>query len=38
MSGAWSRQRPVEEDALKKGMEDKLKEFVEMGADIYAKA
>jgi phosphomethylpyrimidine synthase len=27
-----------EEDALKKGMEDKSKEFVEKGAEVYAKA
>jgi len=27
-----------EEEALKKGMEAKLKEFVENGAEVYAKA
>jgi phosphomethylpyrimidine synthase len=27
-----------EEDALKKGMEEKSKEFVEKGAEVYAKA
>jgi phosphomethylpyrimidine synthase len=27
-----------EEDALKKGMEEKSKEFVEQGAEVYAKA
>ena len=26
------------EDALKKGMEEKSKEFVEKGAEVYAKA
>jgi phosphomethylpyrimidine synthase len=28
----------AEEEALKKGMEEKSKEFVEKGAEIYAKA
>jgi phosphomethylpyrimidine synthase len=28
----------VEEEALKKGMEAKAKEFVEKGAEVYAKA
>jgi phosphomethylpyrimidine synthase len=28
----------TEEEALKKGMEAKLKEFVENGAEVYAKA
>ena len=27
-----------EEEALKKGMEEKSKEFVEKGAEVYAKA
>ncbi|HEX5398082.1 MAG TPA: hypothetical protein VFY06_03435 [Verrucomicrobiae bacterium] len=27
-----------EEEALKRGMEDKSKEFVEKGAEVYAKA
>ena len=27
-----------EEDALQKGMEEKSKEFVEKGAEVYAKA
>jgi phosphomethylpyrimidine synthase len=33
-------QRPglAEEEALKKGMEAKSKEFVEKGAEVYAKA
>ena len=26
-----------EEEALKKGLEEKLKEFVEKGAEVYAK-
>ena len=28
----------AEEEALKKGMEEKSKEFVEKGAEVYAKA
>ena len=28
----------AEEEALKKGMEDKSREFVEKGAEVYAKA
>jgi phosphomethylpyrimidine synthase len=28
----------AEEDALKRGREEKLKEFVEKGAKVYAKA
>ncbi len=28
----------AEEEALKKGMEEKPKEFVEKGAEVYAKA
>jgi hypothetical protein len=28
----------AEEDALKKGMEEKSREFVEKGAEVYAKA
>jgi phosphomethylpyrimidine synthase len=28
----------TEEEALKKGMEEKSKEFVEKGAEVYAKA
>lgn len=28
----------AEEEALKKGMEEKSREFVEKGAEIYAKA
>jgi phosphomethylpyrimidine synthase len=28
----------AEEEALKKGMEEKAKEFVEKGAEVYAKA
>jgi len=31
------RTRPAEEEALKKGMEEKSKEFVEKGAEVYAK-
>ena len=27
-----------EEEAVKRGMEEKLKEFVEKGAEVYAKA
>jgi phosphomethylpyrimidine synthase len=27
-----------DEEALKRGMEEKLKEFVEKGAEVYAKA
>jgi len=27
-----------EEEALKRGMEEKAKEFVEKGADVYSKA
>ena len=27
-----------EEEALKRGMEEKLKEFVQKGAEVYAKA
>jgi hypothetical protein len=30
--------KPAEEAALKQGMEAKSKEFVEKGADVYAKA
>jgi len=30
--------RDTEEEALKKGMEEKSKEFVEKGAELYAKA
>ena len=33
-----AEQGVAEEEALKRGMEDKSKEFVEKGADIYAKA
>ena len=28
----------TEDEALKRGMEDKSKEFVEKGAEVYAKA
>jgi phosphomethylpyrimidine synthase len=28
----------TEEEALKRGMEEKSKEFVEKGAEVYAKA
>jgi phosphomethylpyrimidine synthase len=43
----WSRVRPREyaaelgiaaEEALKRGMEEKPKEFVKNGAEVYAKA
>ena len=33
-----AEQRIAEEEALKKGMEEKSKEFVEKGAEVYAKA
>jgi phosphomethylpyrimidine synthase len=33
-----AEQANSEEDALKKGMEEKSKEFVEKGAEVYAKA
>ena len=32
-----TEQGSAEEDALKKGMEEKSKEFVEKGAEVYAK-
>jgi phosphomethylpyrimidine synthase len=31
-------QAQTEEEAVKKGMEEKSKEFVEKGAEVYAKA
>jgi phosphomethylpyrimidine synthase len=33
-----AKQGIAEEEALKKGMEEKSKEFVEKGAEVYAKA
>jgi phosphomethylpyrimidine synthase len=33
-----ARQGIAEEEALKDGMEEKSKEFVEKGAEVYAKA
>ena len=33
-----TKQDLAEEAALKKGMKEKSKEFVEMGAEVYAKA
>ena len=33
-----AQQGTAEEEALKKGMEEKSKEFVEKGAEVYAKA
>ncbi len=33
-----AKQGIAEEEALKKGMETKSKEFVEKGAEVYAKA
>ena len=33
-----AEQATSEEEALKKGMEEKSKEFVEKGAEVYAKA
>ena len=35
---AAAEQGVTEEDALKKGMDEKSKEFVEKGAEVYAKA
>lgn len=32
-----AEQSIAEEEALKKGMEEKLKEFVDKGAELYAK-
>ena len=35
----YAAEQPIsEEEALKKGMEEKSKEFVEQGAEVYAKA
>ena len=34
----YAEQAISEEEALKKGMEEKSKEFVENGAEVYAKA
>jgi phosphomethylpyrimidine synthase len=33
-----AEQGVTEEEALKKGMEEKAKEFVEKGSEVYAKA
>ncbi len=33
-----AEQGVTEEEALKRGMEEKSKEFVEKGAEVYAKA
>lgn len=33
-----ANQALTEEEAVKKGMEEKSKEFVEKGAEVYAKA
>ena len=33
-----TEQGVAEEEALKRGMEEKSKEFVEKGAEVYAKA
>ena len=33
-----ARKYPDEKEALKKGIEEKSKEFVEKGAEVYAKA
>jgi phosphomethylpyrimidine synthase len=33
-----AEQGVTEEEALKKGMEEKAKEFVEKGAEVYTKA
>jgi len=32
-----AKQSTAEDEALKKGMEERSKEFVEKGADVYAK-
>ena len=34
----YSAEQAISEDALKKGMEEKSKEFAEKGAEVYAKA
>ena len=37
--GKYAAEQAIsEEEALKKGMEEKSKEFVEKGAEVYAKA
>jgi phosphomethylpyrimidine synthase len=34
----YAAEQAISEEALKKGMEQKSKEFVEKGAEVYAKA
>ena len=40
IAGVWNYAagQGIAEEALKKGMEEKSKEFVEKGAEVYAKA